>query len=496
MQSLFERLESSGPLPTPPGVVVRLLQLTRRSDVTLREISETVGLDPGLSAKVLRFVNSPMAGVARQVTSLQQATSLVGIRGIKMMALSFSVLGSRSKRVCPNFDTELWALQALTCGVAAKQLTHATRLDSENDAFLAGLLSQIGRSVLASTIPEEYGPLLASARNAPIDLPALEQSALGANYAEVGAWLLRQWMIPESLCAGIGQFRGEGGEGEIDALTKILRISELFASVICPSRPEYRTTMEVLAAAGQRDFTLDPEHCLTLVQDIAAEVDDLRQILELPKTNLRSLENLESEVRERLAELSLAMHMENQTMAVQQEELMRRATTDPLTGVGNRAAFDARMSLELERCARTGTPLALLMIDVDKFKKFNDTHGHQAGDRVLQVVARTLNGTIRRVDYLARYGGEEFAIVAPGTAEPGVAQLAERVRRSAEEAVVSWEEKTLHVTISIGVAVFSHVSDADECAMVIRAADAQLYKAKCEGRNRVCITADLADAMK
>jgi diguanylate cyclase (GGDEF)-like protein len=189
------------------------------------------------------------------------------------------------------------------------------------------------------------------------------------------------------------------------------------------------------------------------------------------------------------------MHLENQTMALQQEDLLRRATTDPLTGIGNRAAFDARMTLELERCARGGSPFALLMIDVDRFKKFNDSHGHQAGDRVLQMVARTLDNNIRKVDYLARYGGEEFSIVAPNTGEEGVAHLAERLRYSVENTTVTWDGKPLNVTISIGAAVFNEIADADDASMVIRAADAQLYAAKCAGRNRVCIASHATETL-
>jgi diguanylate cyclase (GGDEF)-like protein len=495
MKAIFERLESSGQLPTPPGVVVRLLQLTRRPEVSVREIADTIGMDPGLSAKILRFVNSPMAGVAREITSLQQAVAFVGVRGVKMMALSFSVLSARTHRPCSRFDPELFALQSLACAVAAKQFTQATRLDSINDAFMAGLLSQIGRSVFAATLPKEYAAVLARSHNAPIDLPEIEQAAFGADYTDVGGWLLRQWTIPESLCAAIATFRKSEEHRERSPLARVLVVSELLASVICPSDDSHRTTMDDLAAAAQREFKLEPEHCLTLVQDTATEVEQLRQILELPKNNLRSLDCLETEVRERLAELSLAMHLENQTMALQQEDLLRRATTDPLTGIGNRAAFDARMTLELERCARGGSPFALLMIDVDRFKKFNDSHGHQAGDRVLQMVARTLDNNIRKVDYLARYGGEEFSIVAPGTGEEGVAHLAERLRYSVENTTVTWDGKPLNVTISIGAAVFNEIADADDASMVIRAADAQLYAAKCAGRNRVCIASHATETL-
>ena len=97
-EPLFTRLGKTGRLPTPPAVVIRLLELTRRSDVAVKELADTVAMDPGLSAKILRFVNSPLAGLSREVTSLNQAVALVGIRGVKMMALSFSVLAQVPQR--------------------------------------------------------------------------------------------------------------------------------------------------------------------------------------------------------------------------------------------------------------------------------------------------------------------------------------------------------------------------------------------------------------
>src|SRR3972149_9835519 len=163
-------------MPTPPSVVLRLLELTRRMDVTVREIADTVALDPGLSAKILRFVNSPMAGVGREVTSLPQAVALMGIQGVKMMALSFSVLSGRNGPRCSGFDRQQFALESLACGVSARVLATLANLGSAQEAFVAGLLRQLGRSAIASAMPTEYARVLASSRKAPRDLPGLEMA--------------------------------------------------------------------------------------------------------------------------------------------------------------------------------------------------------------------------------------------------------------------------------------------------------------------------------
>ena len=100
-KNIFKKLEATGKLPTPPGVVVRLLEVTRRQDVSTAEIADVIGVDPGLTGKIIRFVNSPMAGMAREVTSLHQAVTLLGIRTVKMMALSFSMLAHRPRVTSP-----------------------------------------------------------------------------------------------------------------------------------------------------------------------------------------------------------------------------------------------------------------------------------------------------------------------------------------------------------------------------------------------------------
>ncbi len=488
--SILGQLEKAGKLPTPPGVVHRLLELTRGSDASVREVADTISADPALAAKILRFVNSPMAGVGREVSSLQQAVALVGVRGVTTMALSLAVMGSSRQQCCTGFDRDQYNVQSLACGAAAKVLAKLTRASSPQEAFSAGLFSQIGRSVFAAALPEEYARVLATTRCAPRDLPDQELPAFGETYATMGAHLLRKWGLPESLCAAIQMFRDSSSSQGVPTLSRLLNCAELAACLICPQPGSAAVDAHEFMLATHRDFGVVQEAAIVALNEIVEDIKGLRKILEIPKGHVRQAEEIESEVRERIAEMSIAMHLENQSMAQQQADLLRRASTDALTGIGNRSAFDARMDHEVERAIRSGSPFGMLLIDVDKFKSFNDTHGHQAGDRVLQTVARVLDENVRKVDFVARYGGEEFAVIAPGTPTDGVMLLAERLRQGVQEASVPWEGKQLRVTISIGVAVFTELADRKDVPGIIRTADEQLYKAKDAGRNRVmCATA-------
>jgi len=161
------------------------------------------------------------------------------------------------------------------------------------------------------------------------------------------------------------------------------------------------------------------------------------------------------------------------------ETLHRMSSTDPLTGAANRRQFDDAIALEWRRAARAQAPLALMMIDIDYFKAFNDQRGHQAGDDCLCRVAETLRKRLHRAgDLVARYGGEEFAVLVAGVTREQARELAESLRAAVEELGLS--------TISIGVA--HGVPDRDGAPQdLIRAADEALYAAKAAGRNRVSV---------
>lgn len=160
---------------------------------------------------------------------------------------------------------------------------------------------------------------------------------------------------------------------------------------------------------------------------------------------------------------------------------------DPLTGLANRRHFRTVLEREIDRVSRAGEAALLLMLDIDNFKRVNDTYGHLAGDIVLQSVARTLNACVRPMDTLSRYGGEEFAVVLPACQAGFGRVVAERIRKAVESTPIRISPSVeLHVTVSIGGA-FALQWIRSTTLLWTERADSQLYKAKMAGRNRVSI---------
>ncbi|HSM99565.1 MAG TPA: GGDEF domain-containing protein [Rudaea sp.] len=173
------------------------------------------------------------------------------------------------------------------------------------------------------------------------------------------------------------------------------------------------------------------------------------------------------------------------------QELERQAMLDPLTGLSNRRTLDVMAAQALASAQRHDRPSALLMIDVDHFKRINDDCGHAAGDEALQLLAATLRRELRNEDLLGRLGGEEFVAVLPESDTEDALASAERLRRAVEELDFAAAGRPVQLRISIGVAT---LREGDDLGALLRRADAALYAAKRAGRNCVCGPADVSDA--
>jgi diguanylate cyclase (GGDEF)-like protein len=185
------------------------------------------------------------------------------------------------------------------------------------------------------------------------------------------------------------------------------------------------------------------------------------------------------------SDLRRALLHSNQRLGVALEQLRELSERDELTGLANRRSVMAQLEQAVARCAGGGAPLAVALLDVDHFKRVNDTHGHAVGDQVLRGFAEAVSARLRSSDRVARYGGEEFLLLLPGCAEAAAAQqAAERVRLAVERHPWGGVAEGLRITVSIGVAV---CRPGEGAAALLQRADTALYRAKAGGRNAVCL---------
>lgn len=178
------------------------------------------------------------------------------------------------------------------------------------------------------------------------------------------------------------------------------------------------------------------------------------------------------------------LRKKNALITEQNRKLELLATTDFLTGLANRRHFLDKAQQEISRCQRGSKRFAVILLDIDHFKKVNDTYGHECGDKVLKGVARCLTETLRVHDVVARWGGEEFICLLPETDNSGASHVAEKIRSTVENHRYECDRHNLMITVTLGVSAYNSSYTIEEC---IHQADQSLYTGKAQGRNRVVV---------
>ncbi len=634
-KSAFDELRTTGKLPTPSGVAIQIMELTRREDVGLPELARVVQADPALSGRLIKFANSAMAGPRRPVVAVADAIRLLGVATVRQLALGFSILGQNRTGACRAFDYAGFWSQSLATGIAANALCLRTRTAPADEAFTCGLLAAIGTLALATLHPDGYGELLeAHGGQSGPELRTLERERFRTDHTELCAALLEDWMLPRVFVGAVFHHEDPASapfpDGSREAMLMRLlhlarqmgafcraddaarhhlvqdlvfgaarigidsdalglladqvvsewrewgRILEVatgdvpaFATIqppdSAPPQGEPAATSAVAAAARAPGEPLrvlvvdDDPAVVALLQNLLKEqghevmvsrdgrealkhaigsrpqmilcdwimpemdglslcralreTDEGRQIYFLLLTGMEKDEHLveafEAGVddfvtkpfspRVLLARLSAGqrvVHLQEEAardsqnlrrfateLAVANRRLRQAALTDPLTGLPNRRYAMERIEQEWAAANRNQRPLSLMMIDLDRFKLVNDTHGHDVGDMLLRQTALLLRKAARTEDVICRLGGEEFLVISPDTPLMAATRLGDRLRKAIGDAPVVLGNLRYPVTVSLGVAERTPVMTRyDE---LLKAADQVLYHAKRMGGNRV-----------
>ncbi len=213
---------------------------------------------------------------------------------------------------------------------------------------------------------------------------------------------------------------------------------------------------------------------LLVVEDITEQKQLQHQLEELNHS-------LEDKVKKRTRQLENELGRRK----VLEKVLRQLADHDPLTGLLNRRSFVARVNDEINRSRRYNNAMSYMIIDIDYFKKINDTYGHLTGDAVLKEFAKKILALLRESDFIGRIGGEEFAVTLPDTNMDSANIMAERIRKNIAESTIQYKNISIDFTVSIGIASF--MKNAESSEEVFSRADAALYQAKNSGRNKVCL---------
>jgi len=495
---------SSDELPTLPTVASEIITLTAREDTTLADIANLVSKDTALSVKILKVSNSAFYSFAQQISSINQAVSILGINAVRSLVLSFSFLSMKGGKKKVHFNFEQFWKNSLACAVASKLILERVKGADTEEIFICGLLQNLGELIVAITFPEEYEAVLAKITEGQYDALNAEEDTFGTSHPTIGYEVAKNWGFPEVLLLPIlyhhDPLQYKGGNKKIEVTCKASYLSDLLVAILYSDKPQdfhNRFRKEAKKLLGLTNEDLDH-----ILGEVHIQVDHAGEYFGLRIKNTKSIQEILQEANIRLSLINLDFDQMNQELIKAKMELEtltselkeknellgNLANVNGLTEIYNHRYFQNSLDNEINRALRNETEISLLLIDIDLFKRFNDTYGHQVGDFILKEFSAVLKKDIRKYDTLARYGGEEFTIILPDTSAEEACAVAEKLRSTVDDYVFRDPQTNYHITASFGVSTARPVTDDTFFkGDFIKMADTALYQAKEDGRNRVAL---------
>ncbi|MEN9580719.1 MAG: hypothetical protein RJA70_3728 [Pseudomonadota bacterium] len=467
---------------------IQIVQEAVKDGVSVADLAKLAIGDPAFAIRVLSMVNSSAFQRPTAVQDVNQAVSLLGIRGLRNIALSLVV----SDLVPMGEDGALLLCQSLRRAIASRLIAEAIGEKETSSYFTAGLLLEAGLLVRA----RDDLARVADLARMPADFRIVHELATGqAPHPDDGAELATSYNLPKETVEAIRYHHSDTVPQA--PMARVCWVAERLAGV-------YESGLIVSAKQAALEAAARAGISEKIVEDVLAQLPDL--VTEAASAFQRDvgpqldLAQLRDDANQRLVEMNHQLEEIVRTLkrvVAEKEDLTRRlqganqalatqATTDALTELPNRRALEEALSRDLARALREKSQMSFVVADVDHFKKFNDTYGHQTGDEVLKVVARVMRAAARKGDITARFGGEEFCVVLTGTDEQGAMLAAKRLRIAIERTTVPSAQGPLRVTASFGIATVDH-DHAETKEQLFKRADDALYKAKEAGRNCVMV---------
>ncbi len=490
-------------LPSPPAIAVKILRAVKDEESSFHDLAEIVKADPAIATKIMKTANSSFYGLAKHVDSLAQATSVIGMKALKNMALSFVIVNNFEKANDSSFDLDAFWKHSITTGVAAEIVAEKMKYNN-SDIFVSALLQNIGILIMFNSRPAETQKVFDEKRVSGKPLWEIEEKMWGFHHAEVAAQLLESWNLPESIFQPIRNHLVIDEKCKYSKTSLVLKIAGKIASVYYGT-----STAKALQEAQKllgKYCNIDKKESGNLIDLVGEKAREMMDIFSIDSGDMQPLSVIIQQSNNELRKLNLSYEQvvyeltqekqKAEKLAVElqkaNERLNKLAFYDELTGMYNVRYFQHKLDDEIYRSKRYKHVVSLLLIDIDFFKKVNDSYGHLVGDIVLQKVAKEMCNLVRHSDVVARYGGEEFAIILPETGITGAKVIGQRIRRGIESLQIKHKEALIPVTISIGAASTEMEGVGSSRKALISYSDNALYQAKRAGRNRLEVLTDIS----
>jgi diguanylate cyclase (GGDEF)-like protein len=497
-----QRIESLSYLPTTVAVAMKFIHLGRNPEADPADYAKVIGSDGALSSKLLSLANSSWFGVRNRVTRVQVAVNLLGLGTVRTLAISYCMTGLHNElRLSPQESRMFW-IASLCKAVAAREFAVLFDPNLGEEAFAAALLQDFALPVMYATARQ---PVLELLHDSSLDCKARlqqERRLFHLDHAELGRCIAQKLELPELFVDAVAFHHSPAGLAEfVDSqpLADACYAASLFPHLLdvwnqrdagelqsfIRERCAGRATPEQFLPLVDRQFrelyryfeqSDPPEHLLTELLE-----QTLCQVAREAADNTTAIISTMQDLMQQAASAGQQVHQ----LLQQQGQLAQAAEQDKLTGTLNREGFARCAADAIGRAGRYGSSFAVAYLDVDQFKRANDTLGHTAGDQALQAVAAQLQEQTRPADVVGRIGGDEFAILLTDCGQEQAVQIVGRILESIACQLIPGGSSQFSVTASAGVIWIPPRSQAAPMDRLLQSADLLMYEAKRAGGNQL-----------
>lgn len=499
---LFEQVLSCKRLPTIPAVALRVVELTRDKNVSMRALAELITNDQGLTAKVLRTVNSSFYGLRQPSSSINQAIVMLGLSAVKSLALGFCVVEAVKDCDSAGFDLVSYWRRSLHTGIAARCIAKEARIGFEEECFLGGLLQDVGMIALYQTLGPDYVRIIERTNGDHRLLCRYELDELEVQHPDIGAILASRWKLPEELTLPI-KYHERPTAAPISH-SKIIRAVGLgndaadFLAAAEPAAPLRR-----FYERADLWFGLNNSQADDVLKRVSIATKEIATLLELDAGRPIDTQALLASAREQLTSLTVPDLIDldrqdgNQTLQyIPPEDL------DELTGLPKRRRFEQTMIAAFEQARAADTHLSMAIFEIDQLPEIAEKYGADASDSVVINVAARLKHSFRGTRGLVCcYEDGRVAVAMPRTDKLAALRAVEQARTSIQATPIELvagrdAPPTVTVTASVGLTAAAPelLARFDDIAGLTSVTEQAVRAAQRAGRNVTRVYAPVAKA--
>jgi diguanylate cyclase (GGDEF)-like protein len=498
-QQIRARIESLSYLPTTMAVAMKFVQLGNNPEAEPSDYAKVIGADSSLSAKLLALANSPWFGIRNKVTTVRSAVNLLGLGTVRTMAISYCMAGLHNElRLTRDESRRFW--EACLCkAIAARCWAEKLAPNQAEEAFVAALFEDFAIPVMFAVGREKYMAILADPEINVRSQLQKERELFHLDHTEVGRILAQKLDLPEVFIDAVAFHHNQERLGEFlehEVVAQAAHAAALFPHML--DAWNRQDAEELCRIIDDRQLP-DGATSAVFLQQVQKSVDEYYHYFDESggmETRLADLlihtaregadhtEHLVKTVHQLMQEAA-NIGLEMNQLIANNTQLMDKASRDQLTGLLNRETFAADADKILAQSARYGIGFALVYFDIDHFKSFNDTHGHQFGDRVLTSIAHCFQEAIREQDLAARVGGDEFVLLLHECGETEALAIVEKILVRVAETSIGRSTDKIRASLSAGLLCVKATNDQVPLQSLIDQADKLMYRSKEAGGNRV-----------